>query len=329
MKDIDSLIVKYLDNEAADEEKVMLDEWINFSQDNKHYFNRMVKAWEQSHIYLQDEDCAGKRFLHFRQLLHQGRLRRITYGSSAAAAVALIVLAIHFFMPSSVVVLLSEVAFDQKKEVVLPDGSVVWLNKNSRIQYPEDFVSHRKVYLTGEAYFDVTENRGRPFVVETSDLTVRVLGTRFVVTDYNDEEVAEAVLESGKIQLVTQKTGEAFLLHPGQMASHNRALGETRLELVDAHHFTDWIKNRLVFENTDLKDVFMQLEKWYGIKIKCADATVLQTPVSLTVDIETKEEILNTLQVVVPFIWRLEPSQGERSPTVTVLPALSHQVFYP
>lgn len=324
MKDIDSLIVKYLDNEAADEEKAMLDEWINFSQDNKHYFNRMVKAWEQSRIYLQDEGSAGKRFLRFRQLLHQGRLRRIAYGSSAAAAVALIVLAIRFFVPSPVVVLLSEAAFDQKKEVVMPDGSVVWLNKNSRIQYPEDFVSHRKVYLTGEAYFDVTENRGRPFVVETSDLTVRVLGTRFVVTDYNDEEVAEAVLESGKIQLVTQKTGEAFLLHPGQMASHNRTLGETRLESVDARHFTDWIKNRLVFENTDLKDVFMQLEKWYGIKIKCADAAFLQTPVSLTVDVETKEEILNTLQMVVPFIWRPEPNHGERSPTVTVLPALPH-----
>lgn len=321
LKDIDSLIVKYLDNEATYEEKAMLDMWINFSQDNKRYFVRMVKTWEQSHIYLQDENYAGERFFRFRQLLLRRKMRRMVYSISAAAAVALLLFAIRFFMPSSDVLLLSDTTFDQKKEVVLPDGSVIWLNKNSRIQYPENFISHRKVYLTGEAFFDVTENKGQPFIVETTDLTIRVLGTRFVVTDYSEENVAEAVLESGMIQLVAQKTGEEFLLYPGQMVSHDRVLGDTRLESVDAHNFTDWIKNRLVFENTRLKDVFIQLEKWYGIKIECRDATLLQTPVSFTVDTETKGEILNTLQIVAPFIWKEEPNQGERASVITVLPA--------
>lgn len=321
LKDVDSLIMKYLDNEATYEEKAMLDMWINFSQDNKRYFARMVKTWEQSRIYMQDENCAGEQFLRFRQLLFRRRMRRMAYGISAAAAVALLLFTIRFFMPSSDVLLLSDTTFDQKKEVVLPDGSVIWLNKNSHIQYPEDFISHRKVYLTGEAYFDVTENKGQPFVVETSDLTIRVLGTRFVVTDYSEEKVAEAVLESGMIQLVAQKTGEEFSLHPGQMVSYDRVIGNTRLEFVDAHNFTDWIKNRLVFENTRLKDVFIQLEKWYGIKIECMDGAILQTPVSFTVDTETKEEILNTLQVVVPFTWEQGPDHGERSPLITVLPA--------
>lgn len=321
LKDIDSLILKYLDNEATDEEKAMLDIWINSSQDNKRYFVRMVKTWEQTYIYLQNENYAGERFDRFKQLLFKRRMRRVVYGISGAAAVALLVLVIRFLMPASDIVLLSDATFDQKKEVVLPDGSVVWLNKNTRIQYPEDFISNRKVYLTGEAYFDVTENKKKPFVVETSDLTIQVLGTRFVVTDYSEEKVAEAVLESGIIQLVTQKTGEDFLLHPGQMVTHDRVLGETRLEFVDAHNFTDWIKNSLVFESTHLKDVFTQLEKWYGIKIECEDTALLQTPVSFTVDTETKEEILNTLQVVVPFSWKHEPDQSERAPVITVLPA--------
>lgn len=321
VKDIDSLIVSYLDNEASCEEKAMLDMWINFSQDNKRYFVRMVKTWERSHIYLQDEARAGERFSGFRQLLFRRKMRRMAYGISAAVAVALLIVAIRVFMPSSDCLLLSDATSEQKKEVVLPDGSVVWLNKNSRIQYPEDFISHRKVYLAGEAYFDVAHNKGQPFVVETSALAIRVLGTRFVVTDYSEGAVAEAVLESGLIQLITQKTGEEFLLHPGQMVTHDRVLGETRLESVDAGNFTDWIKSRLVFENTPLEDVFIQLEKWYGIKIECMDDVVLETPVSFTVDSETKEEILNTLRVVAPFSWKLEPDRGERTPVITVLPA--------
>lgn len=321
LKDVDSLIVKYLEEEATPEEKAELDSWIYLSQENERYFVRMVKAWEQSRIYLSGEMNANERFSHFRQLIIKRRTRRITYAASTAAAVVLFMLMIQLFMPSSDASLLTVVTADQKKEVVLPDGSIIWLNRNSTIQYPENFASHREVHLTGEAYFDVTDNKEQPFIVETSHLAIHVLGTRFVVTDYNEGEIAQAVLESGKIQLRAGAADEEFLLHPGQMLTYDRALGEARLESVDATNFTGWINNRLVFENTLLTDVFVQLEKWYGVRIECKDVDILQTPVSFTIDTETKEEILNILQVVAPFTWKLEPKQGERPSTITVLPA--------
>jgi ferric-dicitrate binding protein FerR (iron transport regulator) len=319
MEDIDLLIVRYLDNAATLDEKKILENWINSSEDNRQYFVRMVKTWEKSHIYLQDDAIAEDHFFRFRQLLHRRKTRRLVYSLSAAAAVALLVLVIRFFVPASNV-LLSEATVDQKKEIVLPDGSIVWLNKNSSIEYPNNFTSNREVFLTGEAFFDVTKNNGKPFTVKTKELTVKVLGTRFVVTDYNDEKNAEAVLETGKIKLKVEEKGEVFTLQPGQMVTHNCENGETQLQNVDVHQFTDWIKNSLVFENTSMKNVITQLEKWYGIKIECTDEIILQTPVTITIDKEAKEEVLNTLQIVVPFIWKEKPNQGERTSIITILP---------
>ncbi|MFA6701882.1 MAG: FecR family protein [Dysgonamonadaceae bacterium] len=320
MEDIDLLIVKYLDNEATFDEKAMLENWINSSQDNRHYFIRMVKAWENSHIYLQDETIAEERFFRFGQLLRKRKTRRLAYSLSAVAAVALLVLVIRFFVPAQNVLLLSEATIDQKKEIVLPDGSIVWLNKNSCIKYPKNFKSNREVFLTGEAFFDVTKKNGKPFTVKTEELTVQVLGTRFVVTDYIEGKTAEAVLETGKIKLKVQEKGEEFTLQPGQMVTHNNENGKTQLQTVDTHHFTGWINNSLVFENTHMKDVITQLEKWYGIKIECKNDAILQTPVTITVDKETKEEVLNTLQIVVPFIWEEKPNQGEKASIISIFP---------
>ena len=140
MEDIDLLIVRYLDNTATLDEKKILENWINSSEDNRCYFVRMVKTWEKSHIYLQNDAIAEDYFIRFRQLLHRRKTRRLLYSLSAAAAVAFFVLVIRFFVPTSNVVLLSEATVDQKKEVVLPDGSIVWLNKNSSSEYPNNFI---------------------------------------------------------------------------------------------------------------------------------------------------------------------------------------------
>lgn len=317
LKDIDLLIVRYLNNEESRDDKVILDRWIHSSLENKRYFTRMVKTWEHSHIYLQDEIFADERYNRFKQLLFKRRMRRFVYSVSAIASIALLIIAIRFLIPTYTP-LVSVAANDQKKEIILPDGSLVWLNKNSSIQYPENFKTSRKLYLTGEAYLDVKSNAEQPFTVETSDFTIHVLGTRFVVTDYSEEKVAEAVLESGLIQLVSQKSGEEVLLHPGQMVTYEKAKGNIRLESVDVRNFTEWINNHLVFENTPLKDVFTQLEKWYGITIKCKDTEILQTPVSFTVDTETYEEILNTLQIIAPFTWNIGLDKSERSPVIDI-----------
>src|SRR5690554_55917 len=316
-KDIDSLIVKYLENEATHEERTRLDAWIKLSKENKRYFILCVKAWEATNIHFQDGATVARQFHYFHQHLRVRKRRKIFYTISSVAAAILIIFGISYLLPSDNT-LVVVAATDHKKEVRLKDGSIIWLNKNSQVQYPEDFNSLRAVYLTGEAYFDVAQNQKEPFVVETSEFLIKVLGTRFVVTDYDEGSVAETILESGEIRLETQKTGESFLLEPGQMITHDKALSTTTLEVVDASNFTNWVNSGLVFENNRLKDVFIQLEKWYGIRIECNEEALLRIPVSFSVDTETKEEILNTLTWIAPFTWSLETNVDEKYSVITI-----------
>lgn len=318
LNDIDRIITLYLSNEASSEEKAKLESWINLSKENRRYFTNMVKVWEYSITYSGDNESHEKRFQHFQQQALKRRNRRISYITSAVAAVALLVLAINFFIVSPKAMLTAEANSDEKKEIVLPDGSTVWLNRNSTIHYPKNFTKNREVQLKGEAYFDVVQNIEKPFTVETPSLQIEVLGTTFVVTDYDENKIAETVLKSGKINLVAQKTGDVFLMGPNQMIKHDKTKGETKLEMVDAHNFTDWVKNSLVFDNTRLENVFIQLEKWYGIRIVCEDASILRTPVSFTVDVESKEEILDILQGVVSFSWEQNHEPIDNKSTIII-----------
>jgi len=316
-KDIDSLIVKYLENEATHEERTRLDAWIKLSKENKRYFILCVKAWEATYIHFQDGATAARQFHHFHQHLRVRKRRKIFYTISSVAAAILIVFGISYLLPSNDT-LVVVAATDHKREVKLEDGSIIWINKNSHVQYPENFNSHRTVYLTWEAYFDVAQGHKEPFIVETSEFLIKVLGTRFVITDYEEGTVAETILESGEIQLETQNKGESFLLKPGQKISHDKALSTTKLEVVDASNFTNWVNSALVFENSRLKDVFIQLEKWYGIRIECNEEALLQIPVSFSVDTETKEEIFNTLTWIAPFTWSLETNVDEKYSVITI-----------
>ncbi|HBK31697.1 FecR family protein [Limibacterium fermenti] len=322
-ENMDLLIVKYLDNEIDIHEKEVLDRWVSTSKENERHFIRMAKTWEQTIIRLQNERSASEHYMRFQQLLlrRKRKMHKIVYRISAVAAVLLLLSIMHFFVvPSLDDPLLTEVTFNQKKEIVLPDGSVVWLNKNSTLEYRKKFLHDRNVHITGEAYFDVTPDKKHPFTVKASDITIKVMGTEFTITNYSDEASAETVLKSGCIQLTTPKTEKEILLRPGQMVSYDKASGNVELKSVDPANFTGWINDRLVFQNTPLRHVFTQLEKWYGIAIECTDPALLQTPVSFTVDSETKEEILNTLQVIAPFAWKEQNSNNENSSTIIILP---------
>lgn len=268
-------------------------------------------------MHVQDPAAVSRRYSRFEQRYLPRKRRKIIYTMSSVAAVLLLIIGIYIFLPSDKPHLVVS-TLDHKKEVKLPDGSVIWLNKNSKVTYPEDFTSHRAVQLTGEAYFDVVHNPRKPFTVKTAGLFIEVLGTQFVVTDYEEENAAEAVLKAGKVQVETPQTGESYLLHPGQMVTYDKELSTTRLETVDSQNFTNWVNNSLNFKNTSLKDAFIQLEKWYGIRIECKDTHLLQTPVSFSVDTESQEEILDILTLIAPFTWKHADHEEGKTPTIII-----------
>lgn len=302
-----ALISKYLDCGISPEEKTQLENWIVQSKENESFFRDTVRSWEISTISLQDKTVVRKKMSEFFE--RQNRMRRRTllkWISGAAVAVILLLICIQLFLPNAFsggqnITVSSEAT---KKEVFLPDGSHVWLNAHSMLSYSHTFNRSRKVRLTGEALFDVQADRGRNFVVETDNVTIEVLGTFFLVNDRGESTETETVLESGSIHLKLNESGEILQMKPNQQIVYNHIDGSTTVKNVNAADYTSWRKNSLIFENRRLRDVFIQLERWYNVDIQCNNRALLNTPVSFTLDDEPLNEILHILEQITSLSWK-------------------------
>lgn len=150
--------------------------------------------------------------------------------------------------------------------ISLSDGTKIWLNSESCLRYPVVFDGEeRRVRLEGEAYFDVAENKSKPFIIETGKIEIRVLGTAFNIRAYQDETDLYATLERGHIELKTNR--QKLLLHPNEQGIINRNSGNISKQTVDAALYVSWKDGRFIFENKTLKDMMKVLERWYDIKV--------------------------------------------------------------
>lgn len=147
-------------------------------------------------------------------------------------------------------------------KITLPDGTKAWLNSASSLRYPTAFTGkERRVVLTGEAYFEVSDRAGQPFVVDARGTTVQVLGTHFDVMAYTDEPAVNTTLVEGKVR-VTAGTQSA-ILELGQKAIADNGV---RVVEADTDKETAWIDGFFQFDETDLPTLMRQLKRWYGIE---------------------------------------------------------------
>ena len=150
-------------------------------------------------------------------------------------------------------------------QVVLADGTKVWLNSASRLIYPQSFMGkERRVVLSGEAFFDVAHDAERPFIVETSRMNVKVLGTRFNVNDYDDNEEVSTTLVNGSVEIVSGDQ-QAFRLVPGEQAYGKE--NELEKREVNVRLYTSWIDGKFLFNNTELEEIAKQISRWYDVEI--------------------------------------------------------------
>lgn len=157
--------------------------------------------------------------------------------------------------------------------LVLSDGTKVWLNSETRLEYPLAFGEHsREVRLSGEAYFEVTKDEARCFNVIMEGATIEVMGTSFNASCYPGEGQCWAVLESGKINLRTDHGVAA--VNVGECASYDIASGKVTVETVDLKYFTSWRYGTFYFYNTPLSEIVQKLGRWYDVHFKFADESL-------------------------------------------------------
>jgi transmembrane sensor len=227
-----------------------------------------------------------------------------------------------------------------RTKLLLPDGTQVWLNSNSKLTYTEDFnTSSREVGLEGEAYFDVVKDKQRPFIVHVSDLDVKVLGTTFTVKSYPQDETVEATLLRGAIE-VSRKghpNTPRILLKPDEKLVFSKrplvtpAAGSTPLadsrtapappdisvntisvNLPDSEKVeTAWLYNRLVFNGDTFKELAEKMERWYNVKISFKDEALYKYRFGGAFANETVEEALNALQLTTKFSYKIDGNEIE------------------
>ena len=148
----------------------------------------------------------------------------------------------------------------------LSDGSIINLNANSKLIYPDRFDGNkREVYLEGEAFFDITENTEKPFVVTTCDIQTKVLGTTFNIKAPVSAQTIEVALISGSVSIINSKSSETLLLKPDEMGTYDRLRLTTIKSLYYKERVLGWKDQLLTFSNTDFDEVIESLENWYGV----------------------------------------------------------------
>ncbi len=195
-------------------------------------------------------------------------------------------------------------------DILLPDGSVIFLNAESRIKYSIDGEQGiREVFLDGEAWFDVAENRERPFVVHTSFYDINVTGTKFNVKAYNDDSKVCTTLEEGEVVISSSeklKVENEVVLKPGEQISFDKSTRTINVKKVNTQRFTSWKDNKLVFVNMHLKEFIVILERKYGVDMEIKNKKILDLHIDCTIKDESIIEILDYLKKTLSISYEME-----------------------
>uniref|UniRef100_UPI0032177411 FecR family protein n=1 Tax=uncultured Draconibacterium sp. TaxID=1573823 RepID=UPI0032177411 len=194
-------------------------------------------------------------------------------------------------------------------ETVLPDGSLVILNAGSRLEYALGKNNQvNEVRLNGEAWFDIHHNPERKFVVKTSHYNVNVTGTQFNVKAYEKDEKITTTLEKGSVVI---ESGEKILLaysprlKPGEQFSLNKESQKGILSKVNTKIYTTWKDNKLIFINMDLDELFVLLERKFGVDIEILNSEILDLHYTGTIKNETILEILDLISLTLPLKYEI------------------------
>lgn len=331
------LIGKKLNGEATFEELAYLEKLVNEGIIDQHSIDAVEKYWHESSSLpvVQSEEDFDKKWSKFLNEIEERNetndhslpvKRKLTLTQWLVAASVVIVTAITLSIYNSVdtskqLSHVNEISAPEHgiSRIKLPDGTRVWLNSESKLSYTSDFGKQiREVWLEGEAYFDVVKDKRRPFIVKTNSIHLKVLGTAFNVRSYQNEDITEASLVHGSIQVsLVKSTEKNIILKPLEKLTVNTKLlnqkgtsnigkdGEPSITLSYIHQSVNdsipsealWMENKLAFESEVFSQVIERLEKWYDVEIAVRNEEIHQHRFTGRFKNESLSEALKALQM--------------------------------
>ena len=318
MKDISLIIARILLKVANKDEVDALFRWGEKSPLTVSFLNNLKAFWEFS---VKEKSSDRLEIARERLLMRVkstevdgGNGRSLIYYLFRVAAVFVFVLSIaglsiyiasetNLFYKSNWVEVSTEVG--QRSKVSLPDGSLVWLNAGTVIKYCPD-KNERKVSFNREAYFEVNHSPDYPFVVETGNAKVKVLGTKFNVSHYPGSKITEASLLSGKIEMSLDKSDKVVDIRPGEKVTYNT---ETQaLNKIEAIVQNDilWRQGVLVFENESFNDLILKLERYYAVNFVYQRVPFENIHYTGTIDNLNINRVLEFINLTIPIAYEID-----------------------
>jgi transmembrane sensor len=312
-------------NLTKDEEQVFF-AWLDESDENRRLFAEMKNTWSLAAMYgdVDNKKVRKQKFELLKQKLDltDEKSRRFQIGywlqdfRKIAAILVLVVGLTSVFSyfiwspaPKKMAWHQLIVPGGQQAQLTLEDGTKIWLNSKSKLTYPAGFAGDtREVKLDGEAYFEVTHNEDIPFIVNTSKINVKVLGTSFNVSAYKDDKELKFTLVSGSVSLFEKETGsELARLKPNDLAVYSKVKQSLKLETVEPEIYTSWKQGQFRFRKMSFEEIAVRLSRNYNVEFRFKDEALKKTTFTGSFyEYESLEQVLKIMQTNSPFRYSFD-----------------------
>ena len=319
-----SLITKFFAGEISDNEFIKLKSWLESNPENRRIFNEENELWQEASFHTKLENYkSDSAWMNISSRLGIGNsnprsvtvLRNINFRILIAAATIIFIVAIggislwisakksiSAMVAASTIV---ETKEGEKAHLILSDSSKITLNSDSRVQYIGNYNQvDRRVNLTGEAFFDISTNPEKPFVVQLDKMSIIATGTRFNVFSFVNENRIETTLEEGKIQ-VSIKGREPVYMKSGQQVVYFVKSGDFIVRDVNTDTYTSWKENKLRFHDTSFEEVLRGIARKYNVTFEVSNHELFDLKYTATFIDESIEEVMQMLKTVSPITYKI------------------------
>ncbi|KOH42928.1 FecR family protein [Sunxiuqinia dokdonensis] len=302
-------IQKYLEGKLPEKEQQALLDWLRDEEHQQVFDLEKARWWKERKLSRETRTSdMGQVLLHERlkekhQLKRSGRM--LNWYRYAAIALLVIGLSGSVFVYNSyfnTALQLTEIHTEpgQMSTVTMPDGSKIWINADTRLTYNNHYgIQNRAIQVQGEAYFDVAKNHKNPFIVDLGSLKVKVTGTQFGVSNYDDLNEVNVVLEEGSVEIQSAANKFITSLKPAELAVFNKKTNTIQTLEVNPEQYTSWKDGTLNIFELSLEQLVVKLERRYNQEFE-VDPLVKDLPYTFSIDGESLSEVLYLIERISP-----------------------------
>lgn len=314
-KNIEELLFRYCEGKLSGDERKHVEEWISASKENEELAKTVHELyWAADTLSVMDKVDADKALKKVNGKLVRRKFKTVFLWAERAAAIMFIpLLSAYLFQIKN-----SDVAEARMMEIrtnpgmttafVLPDGTNVSLNSGSVLRYPEFFSGDkREVELIGEAFFDVTKDPNKRFVVKTTgDERVEVLGTSFNMEAFPGDSILSTTLLEGKVRFVSD--AGSVQMNPGEKLVYNNKTSKAKLTKTNGEAETAWKYGKIIFDNTPFNEVLRMLSKRFNVDFVVKNEKYRKDSFTGTFSTQRLEQVLDVFSISSKIKWRYVPT---------------------